>query len=100
MAHTVHTSLGSSSLSGNQAISQARKFKEQLRSIYDKPASVSLVSVVHLETPHIEVVAQHDADDAVASAWVRHAKEVADGIWGKLNERRKGATQGVRTMNR
>ena len=48
-----------------------------MRSIYEKPASVSLVSVVHADPPHIEVVAEHDADDPIASAWVRHAEVLA-----------------------
>lgn len=93
MTRTVHTSLGSSPLSGAQAISQARRFKEQMRSIYEKPTTVALVSVVHADPPHIEVVAQHDADDPVASAWVRHAEERAPELWQKLNERRKGKSR-------
>jgi hypothetical protein len=93
MTHTVHTSLGFSPLAGQQAINQARRFKDQLRSIYEKPPSVSLVSVVHADPPYIEVVAQHDADDPVASAWVRNASERSPEIWQKLTERRSGVVR-------
>jgi hypothetical protein len=93
LTRTVHTSLGSSQLAGKQGIDQAARFKQQMRSIYDKPGSVSLVSVVHAEPPHIEVVSQHDADDPVASAWVRHAVERAPEIWQKLAARRSGVVR-------
>jgi hypothetical protein len=93
MTRTVHTSLGSSALSGKQAIDQAAKFKHQLRAIYDKPASVALVSVVHADPPRIEVVAQHDADDPVASAWIRHAQALAPELWEKLGARRRGVVR-------
>lgn len=93
MTRTVHTSLGFSPFSGQQAINQAQRFKEQLRSIYEKPASVHLVSVVHADPPHIEVVAQHDAEDPIASAWVRHAEERAPEIWQMLAARRKGVAR-------
>ncbi len=68
MTRLVHTSLGSSSLTGKQAVDRAARVKKQLRSIYEKPSSVSLISVNHADPPHIEVVAWHDAEDAVAAA--------------------------------
>ncbi|MCE9565774.1 MAG: hypothetical protein K8U57_27430 [Planctomycetes bacterium] len=88
MTRTFHTSLGASPLTGKQGIDQAARFKQQLRSIYEKPTTVSLLTVTHVTPPHMEVVAQHDADDPVASAWVRHAVERAPEIWQKLAERR------------
>lgn len=92
---TGHTSLGFSLLSGNLDITQARRFKDQLRSICEKPESVSLVSVMHADpgSLNIEVVSQHDADDPVATAWVRHAQERAPELWEKLAARQKGVVR-------
>jgi hypothetical protein len=63
VTHTVHTSLGSSSLAGKSGIDQAARFKNQLRSLHPKPAGVSLLTVAHAEPPHMEVVAMFDKDD-------------------------------------
>jgi hypothetical protein len=90
MTRTVSISLGHSSLSGKSAIDQARKFKDQLRSLWEKPKSVSLLTVVNVEPPHMGVVAVYDAEDAEAREWVKRAEALAPELWAKMNERRKG----------
>jgi hypothetical protein len=93
MTRTFHASLGSSPLPGKQGIDQARRFKEQLRSLKEKPASVSLVTVPHTDQPQMEVVAQYDADDPAGVEWVKHAEAISGEIWQKLAERRKGVAR-------
>ena len=93
MTRTFRSSLGSSSLTGKQAIDQAIRFKAQLRSLSPQPESVSLITVTHAEPPRMEVVAMYDADDPVACAWVRRGERVCAEIWQKLAERRKGAAR-------
>jgi hypothetical protein len=94
VTHTISISLGHSSLSGKSAIDQARKFKDQLRSLWEKPKTVSLLTVVNVEPPHMAVVAVYDADNAEARAWVKRAEVVAAEVWEKMNERRKGVMRG------
>jgi hypothetical protein len=50
-----------SSLAGKQAIDQAKRFKDQLRSLSPKPEHASLLTVTHAEQPHMEVAAVYDA---------------------------------------
>jgi hypothetical protein len=69
--------LGFSALSGKQAIDQATRFKEQLRSLSPKPQHVSLLTVMHADPPSAEVVAMFDADEAAAVEWVRQAEQVS-----------------------
>jgi hypothetical protein len=91
MTRTFKVSLGSSPLTGKQGIDQATRFKQQLYSLHKKPGSVSLLTVTHIEQPHMEVVALYDADDPVATAWVKQAEAVSCELWQKMNERRTAA---------
>jgi hypothetical protein len=93
MTRTVNTSLGHSPLNGKSAIDHARKFKDQLRSLWEKPKSVSLLTVVSVEPPHMGVVAVYDADNAEAMAWVKKAEAISGELWAKMNERRKGVVR-------
>jgi hypothetical protein len=93
MTRTVRISLGSSPLAGKQAIDQAGRFKDQLRSLSKKPETVTLLTVVSVEEPHMSVVAMYDAEDEGAVEWVRQAEERAPELWAKLNERRRGAVR-------
>jgi hypothetical protein len=93
MTRTVSISLGHSQLSGKQGIDQARKFKDQLRSLWEKPRSVSLLTVVNIDPPHMGVAAVYDAENAEAVAWVKRAKELAPELWEKMSERRKGVVR-------
>lgn len=93
MTRTLKVSLGSSTLPGKQGIDQARRFKEQLCSLSRKPTSVNLLTVTHAEPPHMEVVALYDADDPVATAWVRRGERVCEELWQKMAERRKGVSR-------
>jgi hypothetical protein len=90
MTRIVHTSLGFTPLAGKQAISQAQRFKEQIRSVREKPPSVSLMTVTHADPPHMEVVAWYDRDDALAVEWIGWAEKKKDELWETLAERRKG----------
>lgn len=93
MTRTFSVSLGSSSLTGKQAIDQTRRFKDQFRSLWKKPDSVTLLTVVSVEPPNMGVVAVYDADDAAASEWVKRAEAMSAELWQKLSERRKGPTR-------
>jgi hypothetical protein len=93
MTKTVHTSLGTSPLTGRQAVDSTQRFKELLISLNPKPKHVSLLTVQDVESQSRGVVAFYDADDACAVAWVANAKEVAGELWSKLAERRKGAVR-------
>jgi hypothetical protein len=93
LTRTFTVSLGSSPLTGKQAIDQASRFKAQLRSLQKQPEAVTLLTVVSVEAPHLSVVALYDADDPCAVDWVRQAKAVSDELWQKMNERRKGAAR-------
>lgn len=93
MTRTFHVSLGYCPLSGNRGINQSQLFKLQLRSIEEKPESVHLVTVPHADPPHMEVVAQYDADDSAGAEWVQQALARAPELWQKLAERRKGVSR-------
>lgn len=90
MTRTFHTSLGFTPLTGARAITQAQRFKEQIRSVREKPTSVSLMTVTHADPPHMEVVAWYDKDDALAVEWIGWAEKTKDELWETLAERRKG----------
>jgi hypothetical protein len=93
MTRTFRACLGSSPLTGKQALDQATRFKAQLRSLQKKPDTVTLLTTVSVEAPHLSVVAMYDADDPYAVDWVRQAEAVSGELWQKMNERRKGAVR-------
>jgi hypothetical protein len=93
VTRTVSISLGHSNFSGKQGIDDARRFKDQLRSLWEKPKSVSLLTVVNVDPPHMGVVAVYDANDADAIARVKKAEAISGELWEKMNERRKGVVR-------
>jgi hypothetical protein len=93
MTRTFSVSLGSSPLTGKQAIDQATRFKAQLRSLQKQPDAVTLLTVVNVEAPHLSVVAMYDADDPCAVEWVKQAEAVSGELWQTLAVRRKGAAR-------
>jgi hypothetical protein len=96
VTRTVRTSLGTSPLSGSQAVSQTQRFKDQLLSLQAKPESVSLITVQDADTQSRGVVAVYDADDPAAREWANLAESLAPEIWLKLAERRKVKTEAGR----
>ncbi len=90
MTRTVRKSLGSSSLSGKHAIDLTQRFRDQLLSLYPKPAGVSLVPVSDVEAQSRGVVAVYDADDVAAVAWIRRVEKISGELWQRLADRRKG----------
>lgn len=93
MTRTVSISLGHSNFSGKQGIDDARRFKDQLRSLWEKPKSVSLLTVVNVDPPHMGVAAVYDADNPFAVSWVKRAEAISGELWEKMNERRKGVVR-------
>jgi hypothetical protein len=61
--------------------------------LHKKPESVTLLTVVNAEVPHMSAVAMYDADNPESVAWVKRAEAVSEELWQTLAERRKGAAR-------
>ncbi|AWM37072.1 hypothetical protein GobsT_50170 [Gemmata obscuriglobus] len=93
MTRTFRVSLGSSTLSGKQAIDQVRQFRHQLCSLFKKPDAVTLLTVEDVETRSRGLVAFFDADNPCAVSWVKQAEAISGELWQTLAERRKGVAR-------